>query len=105
MLGIVTSGIDLRYYVRSVPDFPEPGVLFRDITPLLLDPKAFHAAIEAMAEPFRERGVGAEVEHLERTSRLRLAPRRYGRCSAPQGSCPSARVPCTTPPRRCGRRA
>jgi adenine phosphoribosyltransferase len=43
--------------VRDIPDFPKPGILFRDITPLLLDPKAFHAAIEAMAEPFRERGV------------------------------------------------
>jgi adenine phosphoribosyltransferase len=43
--------------VRDIPDFPKPGILFRDITPLLLDPKAFHAAIEAMAEPFRARGV------------------------------------------------
>jgi adenine phosphoribosyltransferase len=43
--------------VRDIPDFPKPGILFRDITPLLLDPKAFQAAIDAMAEPFRERGV------------------------------------------------
>lgn len=43
--------------VRDIPDFPKPGILFRDITPLLLDPKAFHAAIDAMLEPFRERGV------------------------------------------------
>ena len=43
--------------VRDIPDFPKPGILFRDITPLLLDPKAFQAAIEAMAKPFRERGV------------------------------------------------
>ena len=47
----------LRALVRDVPDFPKPGILFRDITPLLLDPQAFEAAIEAMAEPFRERGV------------------------------------------------
>ncbi len=43
--------------VRNIPDFPKPGILFRDITPLLLDPKAFRAAAEAMAEPFRALGV------------------------------------------------
>lgn len=50
--------IDLRPYVRDVPDFPTPGILFRDITPLLADPAAFGAAVEAMSEPFR--GSGAE---------------------------------------------
>ena len=40
--------------IRDIPDFPKPGILFRDITPLLLDPKAFRAATEAMAEPFRD---------------------------------------------------
>jgi adenine phosphoribosyltransferase len=43
--------------VRNIPDFPKPGILFRDITPLLLDPKAFQTAVEAMAEPFRALGV------------------------------------------------
>jgi adenine phosphoribosyltransferase len=43
--------------VRNIPDFPKPGILFRDITPLLLDPKAFRAAAEAMAGPFRALGV------------------------------------------------
>jgi adenine phosphoribosyltransferase len=38
--------------IRDVPDFPQPGVLFRDITPMLADPTAFKVAIEAMAEPF-----------------------------------------------------
>jgi adenine phosphoribosyltransferase len=46
--------IDLRRYVRDVPDFPTPGILFRDITPLLASAEAFGAAVEAMAEPFRE---------------------------------------------------
>lgn len=45
--------MDLRRYVRDVPDFPTPGILFRDITPLLASAEAFGAAIEAMAEPFR----------------------------------------------------
>lgn len=43
--------------IRDIPDFPKPGILFRDITPLLLDPVAFRAAAEAMAAPFRELGV------------------------------------------------
>ena len=46
--------MDLRDYIRDVPDFPSPGILFRDITPLLASPEAFHQAIVAMAEPFRE---------------------------------------------------
>ncbi len=42
----------LKARIRSVPDFPEPGVLFRDITPLLADPGAFGEAVAAMASPF-----------------------------------------------------
>ncbi|HEY8448730.1 MAG TPA: adenine phosphoribosyltransferase [Thermomicrobiales bacterium] len=42
----------LRALVRDVPDFPQPGILFRDITPLLADAAAFRAAVDAMAEPF-----------------------------------------------------
>ena len=45
---------DLRRFVRDVPDFPTPGVLFRDITPLLASPEAFASAVVAMADPFRE---------------------------------------------------
>ena len=39
--------------VRDVPDFPKPGILFRDITPMLLDSKLFKSAIRRMAEPFK----------------------------------------------------
>jgi len=45
---------DFREFVRDVPDFPSPGILFRDITPLLASPVAFHEAVVAMAEPFRQ---------------------------------------------------
>jgi adenine phosphoribosyltransferase len=44
---------DLYQKIRDVPDFPKPGILFKDITPLLLDPRAFRQAIELMANPFR----------------------------------------------------
>ena len=48
------SATDLRDFVRDIPDFPRPGIVFRDITPLLLDPIALDAAVaglEAYAEP------------------------------------------------------
>jgi adenine phosphoribosyltransferase len=38
--------------IRTIPDYPEPGVLFRDITPLLADARAFRAVIHAMIAPF-----------------------------------------------------
>lgn len=44
---------DFRSFIRDVPDFPSPGILFRDVTPLLAAPDAFAAAVRAMAEPFR----------------------------------------------------
>ncbi len=43
----------LRRYIRDIPDFPKPGILFRDVTPLLLEPAALEGAVEALAEPFR----------------------------------------------------
>ena len=42
--------LDLRAYVRDIPDFPRPGIVFKDITPLLLDPKALKRAVAALAE-------------------------------------------------------
>ena len=47
--------IDLTTLVREVPDFPEPGVGFKDISPLLLDAEALHQAIGQLADWTRER--------------------------------------------------
>jgi adenine phosphoribosyltransferase len=47
------ASVDLATYIRAIPDFPKPGILFRDITPLLASPVAFRAAIEQLAERFR----------------------------------------------------
>ena len=48
--------MDLRSYIRDVPDFPKPGILFKDITPLLRSPEALKFTCERLAEPFqRER--------------------------------------------------
>ena len=43
--------MNFKPFVRDVPDFPKPGVVFKDITPLLDNAEAFRAAIDAMAEP------------------------------------------------------
>ena len=44
--------MDLTAHIRAVPDFPKPGILFRDITPLLAEPAAFAAAIDQLATPW-----------------------------------------------------
>jgi len=48
---------NLERFIRDVPDFPKKGILFKDITPLVADPAALRQAADAMAEPFRGRGV------------------------------------------------
>jgi adenine phosphoribosyltransferase len=42
--------VDLRAFIRDIPDFPTPGVVFKDISPLLLDARALDAAISGLAE-------------------------------------------------------
>lgn len=44
----------IRGAIREIPDYPKPGILFKDITPLLADPALFGAACELMLSPFRE---------------------------------------------------
>lgn len=47
--------MDLRAHIRDVPDFPKAGIVYFDITPLLLDPKAFQYTIDALAERFADK--------------------------------------------------
>ncbi|MBX5437105.1 MAG: adenine phosphoribosyltransferase, partial [Alicyclobacillaceae bacterium] len=47
--------MNLREKIRDIPDFPQPGVLFRDITPLLADGSAYRSAIDQLAAFARER--------------------------------------------------
>jgi adenine phosphoribosyltransferase len=49
--------LQLTDFIRDVPDFPKPGILFRDITPLLGSPAAFRQAILQLAQPFRRREI------------------------------------------------
>ena len=51
----------VRGLIRDIPDFPQAGILFRDITPLLADPKAFHIVLDAIAHRFLSERIDAVV--------------------------------------------
>ncbi|MGE0534978.1 MAG: adenine phosphoribosyltransferase [Pirellulales bacterium] len=53
------AALDLKQFVRSIPDFPKPGIMFRDITPLLASPAAFGESIKQMADHYRDHQVAA----------------------------------------------
>lgn len=58
----MANGIaDLRALIRDVPNFPKPGIMFKDITPLLADPAGLALAVEMMVQPFRGTRVDAVV--------------------------------------------
>jgi adenine phosphoribosyltransferase len=61
-------------YIRDVPDYPRPGVLFKDITPLLAEPKAFGAVVDALAEMF---GPVDKVAGIEARGFIFAAPVAY----------------------------
>ncbi|MBI2962494.1 MAG: adenine phosphoribosyltransferase [Deltaproteobacteria bacterium] len=46
---------DLKAFIRDIPDFPKSGILFRDLTPLLLDATAFRETVELICDPFLQR--------------------------------------------------
>lgn len=52
---------DLEAFIRDVPDFPKPGILFKDITPLLAHPAALSMAVEFLTQPFRSTHVDLVV--------------------------------------------
>jgi adenine phosphoribosyltransferase len=56
----VSQAVNLRHYIRDVPDFPKPGIVFKDITPLLADGDAFSASISELS-CFVPQGVDAVV--------------------------------------------
>src|ERR1700676_946334 len=51
----------LKKQIREIPDFPKPGILFRDITPLLANPSALALSIELLANPFRGKRIDLVV--------------------------------------------
>jgi len=53
--------MNLKDYIRSIPDFPKPGILFRDITPLLAHPEAFRTVVRGLAEQYRHERIDVVV--------------------------------------------
>ncbi|MFT6915991.1 MAG: adenine phosphoribosyltransferase [Motiliproteus sp.] len=52
--------LHIRSVIRAVPDWPEPGIVFRDIAPLFLDPKALHMVVDA----FTQRYIDTDITHI-----------------------------------------
>ena len=73
------TALDLKAYVREVEDFPEPGIGFKDITPLLLDPAALRQAVDDLAGWTAEREpdlvLGAHAQELMQLLFLRALRR------------------------------
>ncbi|MFM9058969.1 MAG: adenine phosphoribosyltransferase [Planctomycetaceae bacterium] len=65
--------MNLARHIRAIPDFPKPGILFRDITPLLSDPAALVDAIDRLVEPWRSEKLDA-IAAIEARGFLFAAP-------------------------------
>lgn len=52
--------LDLKSMIRTIPDYPKPGIMFRDITTLLGDARAFRRAIDELVQPWS----GAKIDKL-----------------------------------------
>lgn len=50
---------NLKSLIRTIPDYPKPGIMFRDVTTLFRDPEGFELAIIGMARPFRQQRIDA----------------------------------------------
>lgn len=57
----MSTAIDLKQHIRSISNFPKPGIVFRDITTLLRNAEVFAQAIEMLAERFQNKGVTAVI--------------------------------------------
>jgi len=60
LVSRIRGDVDVRSLIRAIPDFPIPGILFRDITPLLKDGPGFRAAIDLFVDHLKHR----EIEHV-----------------------------------------
>lgn len=57
----MSKQIDLKKYIRSIPDFPKQGILFRDITTLLQNKKVFKTAVDKLTQPFKNKKIDTVV--------------------------------------------
>ncbi|HXZ05742.1 MAG TPA: adenine phosphoribosyltransferase [Ktedonobacteraceae bacterium] len=60
-MSSVPESIQLEDWIRDIPDFPQKGILFKDITPLLQDKAAFHAALDRLAAHYAGAGIQVVV--------------------------------------------
>jgi len=74
----VVDTSSLRELVRDIPDWPQPGIIFRDITPLLAAPDAFAATVDALAAPFADEQID-KVLGIEARGFVFAAPVAYRR--------------------------
>ena len=51
------AAFDFESYITDIPDYPEPGVIFKDITPLFANAEAMHRAIDAIATAYKDAGI------------------------------------------------
>jgi adenine phosphoribosyltransferase len=72
------AGEFLRKHVRDIADYPKPGVVFKDITPLLAHPQAFSLAVDALAQPFEGTSID-KVLGIEARGFVFAAPVAYKR--------------------------
>ena len=61
LLGFGGRGMNLADSIRTIPDYPKPGIMFRDITPLLSDASGLALSVELLANPFRGKNVDLVV--------------------------------------------
>ena len=52
--------MDFKKYIRDIPGFPKEGITFKDITPLIKDAKAFRAAVDAIADGYRDKRIDVD---------------------------------------------
>ena len=97
--GGVADTSSLRELVRDIPDWPKPGIVFRDITPLLAAPDAFALTVDELAAPFADEQIDKVLGIEARGLRVRRA--RWRTAGAP-GSCRCAR-PASCPGRSSAR--
>lgn len=57
----MSEHLDIESYIRTIPDFPIPGIQFKDITPLLASPQAFSSVINRLTDRYTARGIDAVV--------------------------------------------
>ena len=73
--------LDLNNYIASIPDYPEKGIIFRDVTPLMADGEAYRQATDRIVQFAKDKGVEMVVcrRWLCACKKSRKAPKRNGR--------------------------